>query len=82
MGRVSSSRPGLLAVVRLLHHWRMLPYFVLHYDEDAHTVRIIPLEHRGTFIGRREGTVKWKTDVLPRPEAKPGSAIKEEDKRY
>jgi len=57
-------------------------YFVLHYDEDARTVRIIPLEERGTFIGRREGRIKWKADVLPRPEPKPGSTPEEEDKRY
>lgn len=57
-------------------------YFVLNFDEAAQTIELIPLEVRGTFIGRREGRPKWKATVLPRPDPIPGVSAVEFEKKY
>lgn len=41
-------------------------YFVLNYDTEAMTIRVIPLFVSGTFKGKREGRPKWKANVLSR----------------
>lgn len=41
-------------------------YFVLNYDTEEMTIRVIPLFVSGTFKGKREGRPKWKANVLPR----------------
>lgn len=41
-------------------------YFVLNYDTDEMTIRVIPLYVSGTFKGKREGRPKWKANVHPR----------------
>jgi hypothetical protein len=48
------------------NEYKSIYYFVLHYDEDLKTIRIIPLYKRGTFKGMREGRQKWKANVLER----------------
>lgn len=36
-------------------------YFVIHFDAEGETLRLVKLEQRGTFFkGKREGRVKWK----------------------
>ena len=57
-------------------------YFVLNFDENTQKIQLIPLEIRGTFIGRREGRPKWKATVLPRPEPIPGVSANELGNRY
>lgn len=57
-------------------------YFVLHYDEQSRTIRTIPLVNVGTFIGARAGRIKWKANVLDRPEPRRGSSPAKEDQRY
>ncbi len=41
-------------------------YFVLNFDENDKSIRLIPLQRRGTFKGKREGREKWKAVILPR----------------
>ena len=57
-------------------------YFVLNFDESTQKIQLIPLEVRGTFIGRRVGRPKWKATVLPRPAPIPGVSAAELERRY
>lgn len=41
-------------------------YFVINYDVNKSTIRLIPLFVNGVFKGKREGKPKWKANVLPR----------------
>jgi len=38
-------------------------YFVLHYNEEKETIRIIPLVKEGVFIGLRAGRTRYKADM-------------------
>lgn len=35
-------------------------YFVLHYDEKEHSIRIVPLQVSGVLTGTRAGRPRWK----------------------
>ena len=41
-------------------------FFVLNYNEETKMIRVIPLNRKGTFKGKREGRQKWKATVLER----------------
>lgn len=52
-------------------------YFVIHFDADRGTLRLVRLEQRGRFFkGKREGCVKWKAILDER------KGILSEDKTY
>ena len=52
-------------------------YFVIHFDVEHGTLRLVRLEQRGRFFkGKREGCVKWKAILDER------KGISSEDKKY
>jgi hypothetical protein len=54
-------------------------YFVINYDIETFSIRLIPLFVNGVFKGKREGRPKWKANVLPRLQVDQQSYLKSMD---